>query len=136
MLLKKIKQKFAVQFKYTTIFTKNVFSLENNTLYLLLKKSKTHPTKVIFLIDDNVVKKTVGIVNKITRYCNKYKETIKLQREPIVLKAGEYIKNSKISIHSIYGHINENEICRQSYVIAIGGGSLLDAVGFAAATAH
>ncbi len=32
--------------------------------------------------------------------------------------------------------INEAMICRQSYVVAIGGGAMLDAVGFAAATAH
>lgn len=136
MLVKNIRQKFTIQFKYTTIFTKDVFSLKNNTLYLLLKKNKTQPVKVIFIIDDNVVKKTKNIVNTIILYCNKHKETIRLQKDPIVLMAGESIKNSKTSIPDIYRHINVNEICRQSYVIAIGGGSLLDAVGFAAATAH
>lgn len=136
MLLKNIKQKFTVQFKYTTIFTKDVFSLENNTLNLLFKKNKIQPTKVIFLIDENVVKKAIGLINQIKLYCTKHEDTIKLQEDPIVITAGEYIKNSKTAIADIYNYINVNEICRQSYVIAIGGGSLLDAVGFAAATAH
>src|SRR4029079_11433028 len=32
--------------------------------------------------------------------------------------------------------INSSSLCRRSYVVAIGGGAVLDAAGFAAATAH
>ena len=32
--------------------------------------------------------------------------------------------------------INRAAICRHSYVVAVGGGALLDMVGYAAATAH
>ncbi|GGK74225.1 hypothetical protein GCM10011405_22880 [Rufibacter glacialis] len=36
----------------------------------------------------------------------------------------------------VLGAINDFGVCRHSYVVAIGGGAVLDMVGFAAATAH
>ncbi|HEU0165517.1 MAG TPA: 3-dehydroquinate synthase, partial [Thermomicrobiales bacterium] len=46
------------------------------------------------------------------------------------------IKNDHSSVDTIQRAINDHGIDRHSYVIAVGGGALLDMVGYAAATAH
>ena len=52
------------------------------------------------------------------------------------MKGGEICKNDTNDVEKILGLINRFELDRRSFVVAIGGGALLDAVGFAAATAH
>jgi 3-dehydroquinate synthase len=49
---------------------------------------------------------------------------------------GERAKNSDAIVNEIYSQIQRHHVDRHSYLIAIGGGALLDAAGFAAATAH
>src|SRR5258706_13667440 len=55
---------------------------------------------------------------------------------PLLMQGGEALKNTPDSVNRIYLSIEKHGLCRHSYAIAIGGGALLDAVGFAAATAH
>jgi 3-dehydroquinate synthase len=49
---------------------------------------------------------------------------------------GEQSKNSIPLVTEILSHIDRHHIDRHSYVIAVGGGALLDVTGFAAAIAH
>jgi 3-dehydroquinate synthase len=57
-------------------------------------------------------------------------------REPLVLTGGEAAKKDSAVVKAALAAIEADKICRHSYVLAIGGGAFLDAVGFAAATAH
>jgi len=61
---------------------------------------------------------------------------MELVAEPIVVLGGEAIKVELTHIEAIQDAIQANAIDRHSYVIAVGGGAMLDAVGLAAATAH
>ncbi len=54
----------------------------------------------------------------------------------LLVAGGEPCKNDWPLVERLWGAINEAGIDRHSYVIALGGGALLDLVGFAAATAH
>lgn len=49
---------------------------------------------------------------------------------------GERAKNDRAVVDLTLDLINTHHICRQSVVLAVGGGALLDAVGFGAATGH
>jgi 3-dehydroquinate synthase len=53
-----------------------------------------------------------------------------------VIAGGEPCKNDWSQVENLWAAINGAGIDRHSYVIAIGGGALLDLTGFAAATAH
>ena len=53
-----------------------------------------------------------------------------------VVCGGEQSKNDWSVYESVLRTIHEAAICRHSYVLAIGGGAMLDVLGFAAATAH
>ncbi len=59
-----------------------------------------------------------------------------MRNPPVILPGGERAKNSPALINEIHAQIDRHHIDRHSYVIAVGGGALLDVAGFAAATAH
>jgi 3-dehydroquinate synthase len=52
------------------------------------------------------------------------------------MAGGEACKNDWSLVEKLWAAINDAGIDRHSYVIAIGGGALLDLAGFASATAH
>jgi 3-dehydroquinate synthase len=54
----------------------------------------------------------------------------------ITLSGGEAVKNDERLFHMLQEAINRHKIDRHSYLVAIGGGSVLDLVGYAAAVAH
>ncbi|MEP6664077.1 MAG: 3-dehydroquinate synthase, partial [Verrucomicrobiota bacterium] len=49
---------------------------------------------------------------------------------------GERVKNSYFHVSEIQSHVEKYHIDRHSYILAVGGGALLDVVGLAAATTH
>ena len=53
-----------------------------------------------------------------------------------VLPGGEKVKSDDALVREVWRLIDAAHLDRHSYVVAIGGGAFLDAVGFAAATAH
>jgi len=56
--------------------------------------------------------------------------------EPLIITGGESAKNNTATIQTILDGVNTNNICRKSCIFVIGGGAVLDAVGYAASIAH
>lgn len=52
------------------------------------------------------------------------------------IDGGEQIKNDEETVNHIFRSIDRDGLDRRSYMVAIGGGAVLDAVGYAAAIAH
>lgn len=61
---------------------------------------------------------------------------VDLVADPLLVEGGEVIKNGEVALRMLLDKINDYGLDRRSYIIAVGGGALLDAVGFAAAIAH
>jgi len=55
---------------------------------------------------------------------------------PLVVPGGEKVKNRYDLVEEIQNRISQFGICRQSFVVAVGGGAVLDMVGYAASTPH
>ena len=53
-----------------------------------------------------------------------------------VLGGGESIKNTSDGVDRVLDLINRLDLDRRSYIVVVGGGAILDAVGYAAAIAH
>ena len=113
-------------------FVDNVFTLENAALAELLKAvSGSDSPRLLLAADSNVVHRTEGLGSRIGRYLNEY--GIKLAGGAIVLNGGEKIKSDDMaSVGLIASKLVEAKIGVNDIVLAIGGGSLLDAVGYAA----
>ncbi|HIH2762138.1 MAG TPA: dehydroquinate synthase/iron-containing alcohol dehydrogenase family protein [Candidatus Azoamicus sp.] len=84
----------------------------------------------------NIIKYNKNIIIDINNYFDFYNSTIKLVCKPISFTGGERIKNHYSLVKYFYKLIEKYKICRQSYLIAIGGGTIQDLTGYIASTAH
>jgi 3-dehydroquinate synthase len=135
MQLTPIQQQFQVTFKYTVHFTEGLFQLANPLLRDVIAGGNS-PRKVLFVIDHHVANANQDLIADIKKYTAHYGDTLQLVTEPIIIPGGEQCKNIPELAEQVIKTINDFGIDRHSYVLAIGGGAVLDMVGYAAAIAH
>lgn len=90
--------------------------------------------KVVLWADAEVARsssRVAGIAKRLTKSAR-----VELVGSTRLVPGGEVVKNTPEIIQSLLSEINEALLDRRSYIIAIGGGAMLDAVGYAAAIAH
>ncbi len=127
-----IDQEVRVTFRYPVRFTRDLFGPENPILRDVVSREVARP--LLFAIDAGVIAHHPALVEDIRIYC----ATHRLERagEPLVVPGGEQVKQDPAIVDEVRDAIDTHRVCRHSYVVAIGGGAVLDMVGFAAATAH
>ena len=130
-------QKYEVPYEFPVCFTEDVFN-KNNKIFLdiIRKNEKDKRHNIIFFIDEGITKHYEDLVTEIKQYINEYDKYLHLVTDPILVPGGEKIKSNLYFIEQIQESINQYNIDRHSYVIAIGGGAVLDAIGLVAATSH
>ena len=130
-------QKFEVPYEFPVCFTEDVFN-KNNELFLeiIRKKEKNKRHNIIFFIDEGLTKHNEGLITELKQYIDQHNKYLHLVTDPILVPGGEKIKSDLYFIEQIQESINQFNIDRHSYVIAIGGGAVLDAIGLVAATSH
>lgn len=131
---KSIEQAFQVPFRYSVFFTEDLFNNENPLLAEIVRADKK--PKLYFVLDEGLVNAHKGLVQKIRSYCDKYKDDFTLCAPPLIVPGGEQVKNDQSFLQKILEATHEFGIDRHSYVVAVGGGAVLDMVGFASAIAH
>lgn len=131
-----IKQQFQVNFNFDLIFTTNVFAPQNDILSNVMNQQTIQKSKAIVVVDQGVMEAHSQLPISILNYFEEYNASIELCGDIIIIPGGEQSKNDNLHIENILESINEFGIDRHSYVIAIGGGAVLDAVGYATAIAH
>ena len=132
----RIERQVQVSYRHRVLFTKNVFEASNPVLRdVLVEDFKTDPVKVLVIADDGLVRAYPELSGQIHRYFDQFPD-LDLVCPAIIAEGGERVKNSYFHVSEIQSPIDRYHIDRHSYVIAIGGGALLDMVGLAAATAH
>jgi len=77
-----------------------------------------------------------GLSTAIESYFKALLDGVTLVAPPIVCKGGEQSKATWSAVAELHAAIDRYHIDRHSYLIAVGGGALLDMAGLAAATAH
>jgi len=132
-----LQQSFSVDFHYNVYFTQQLFSRSNPLLKEVLKGAHQAGTvqKILFVVDENVVLHFPDLLKQVDGYFEGM-EMIKLVPEHILVAGGETAKNEGKYFARIVEAINHYGIDRHSYIAAIGGGSVLDLVGYAAAVSH
>jgi len=133
----KIHASFSVGYEHQVHFTRDVFRPDNPLLAnTLASRSSNRVPRVLFVLDENVVKVNKSLRASIQEYFTGQNRRFELISEFVQLPAGEAAKNDWNATKKIYQAIERHGLCRHCYVVAIGGGALLDVAGFAAATAH
>ncbi|MBJ6366658.1 3-dehydroquinate synthase [Snuella sedimenti] len=131
-----IRQSIQVNFNFNLIFTSHLFKVDNPILVDLFTSNTHAKSNAIVVVDDGVTKAHPQLKASIANYFETHGTSIKLQGNILEIPGGEQAKNNEAYIKTILESVNNFGIDRHSYVIAIGGGAVLDAVGFAAAIAH
>ena len=132
-----IQQEFQVTFRYPVHFTSEVFSPANRLLRDLIAAPPADlPAKVIFVVDRGVLRSRRTFAKIIESYCELHPGQLHLAGPVLIVPGGERIKNDPSALQGIQQAIQDARLCRHSYVVAIGGGAVLDVVGYAAAVAH
>ncbi|MEL6580612.1 MAG: 3-dehydroquinate synthase, partial [Cyanobacteria bacterium J06621_12] len=133
--IQSIQQKVQVNFAYGVHFTRGLFNLDNPLLSEVVG-AVDQPKSIIVAVDDGVLEQHPQLVSQIEAYTNHFSDKLNLAAKPIVVPGGEAAKNDPLLINKIQIIIEQVGLCRHSYVLAIGGGAVVDMVGYAAATAH
>lgn len=134
--LPNISRSFNVKFDYTLYFTENLFSLKNSLFFDIMNSyDKKNKIKTLFVIDNGVYNSHDKIKYEIKNYCSKFSNKIELKKI-LIFNGGEIEKNNKNNLEKILKSINDENICRHSFIIVIGGGAIIDMVGYASTIAH
>ena len=130
-------QRFAVPYEFPVVFTEGVFDPENPALrdvLCRLEPAKRH--RVVFFVDDGLNAGRAPLAEAIARYAQRHSDVMELACAPVVVPGGEKIKSDLHFVESVQQTLFDLHIDRHSYVIAVGGGAVLDAIGLVASTTH
>ena len=133
----KHRQEIQVPFAYDVVFTRDLFAVENRVLAdTLPREDGGRPRRAIAFIDSGVADRWPGLGRRIEGWCAAHPSDLVLVAPPAVFPGGEDAKNDIELQRRITKDLERYQLCRHSYVLVVGGGAVLDAVGFAASLFH
>jgi 3-dehydroquinate synthase len=130
-------QHFAVAYDVPVVFTRDVFDPANPTFADALRRlepGKRH--RLALFIDAGVQTAMPSLGQAIRRYAAAHAGSIAIEGAAVAVPGGEEAKTRPGLVEQLLGALVERAIDRHSYAVAIGGGAVLDAVGYAAAIFH
>jgi 3-dehydroquinate synthase len=127
---------FSVSYSHRLRCTRDVFDLANTTLIDLLGDTEGFSARAAAFVDAGVAEANPAFVRNLEAYFAHHENRIKLVGDPVVLPGGEEVKKDRTYLDKTLQAISDARLCRQSYVIVIGGGAVLDTVGLASTLAH
>ena len=132
------QQTFQVPYTYSLLFTKGLFDLGNTTLSHFFNSfgEAGFQRKALIAIDGGFLAHYPELQKSIISYFTTLESAVKLVPELIILPGGEEAKNDPALFDRLVEAIDEHGIDRHSFVVGIGGGAILDLVGYAAAVSH
>ena len=133
-----IQQRFQVEYNYSVFFTNNLFDNSNPLLkdFFSNYTEEGFQRKALIIIDQGFLAYHPALTEDITSYFSNSLPDISLATEIIVVPGGEASKNDPDLFNHLAESIDIHGIDRHSFVIGIGGGAVLDLIGYAAAVSH
>lgn len=136
MQARSIQQTFEAPFTYPVHFCRDLFAPDNPLLYEICGSGGSiAPHRALLFVDQGLAEANPALVEQVAQYADHY-PALAWVKAPHVVPGGEAIKNDYRLTMEIVDTILEYKLCRHSYVIAVGGGAVLDAVGFATSIVH
>lgn len=127
---------FSVPFVHRLRFTNDVFGSDQSVLANLLEPSGDRAARVQFWLDEQVAVALPQLTARIRKFATTHSERVTMPGNVQVVPGGEAVKNDIHIVERMLKCIKAADLDRRSYIVVIGGGAVLDAVGFAAALAH
>ncbi|MEI6872264.1 MAG: hypothetical protein WCL08_08275, partial [Verrucomicrobiota bacterium] len=126
-------QQISVNWEFPVVFTRDLFAPENLILVQTAQRlGENRRHRALVYVDSRILERDPSLQERIHAYFEKHAAVFNLAAEVQSVPGGEACKNDLRYAESVMRQLLELRMDRQSYVIAVGGGALLDAIGFAA----
>lgn len=127
--------RFKVNYDYPVLFTDHLFDPANPCLHQQLTARHRGSVTALVFADEQLLQSAPQLLEQINAYFAAHAADLHLQAAPITVPAGELSKDSQV-LQQLYSDMLHHGLDRHCYVLALGGGAVLDAVGYACATFH
>ena len=132
---------FVVPFVHRLRFTEDVLGADEGALVDLLEPSGNPQegqarARVQFWLDDRLVGRRPDLIPRLEALVRRNDDRLVAAGNVQIVAGGEACKNDIHILERMLKVFHAADLDRRSYVVVIGGGAVLDAVGFAAAIAH
>lgn len=130
-------QKINVAYEYPVCFTVDLFSPGNPALVeTVCRVEPERRHRLCVVVDRAVAELFPRLLADIEAYVAHHQQRLQLVTAPIVLEGGEGVKNDPPAVAALQTRLHDLGMDRHSFVVIVGGGALLDMVGWVAATVH
>ena len=139
-------QQISVGFDYPVLFTNDVFNEKNPLLIDVMNRRNEHRLpdidkqgsrhRLVVYIDAGLAEAQPQLAGKIEQYFQRWSDRAELLASPFLIPPGRKSKASWKVLYEIIETLAHLRIDRHGFVVIIGGGSVLDIVGFAASIVH
>jgi len=130
-----LRGRFEVSYDYPVLFTDHLFDPDNHCLHQQLTAGQHTPVTVLIFADEQLLQCNPQLAGQIDTWFATHASDLRLQAAPIAVAAGELSKTAEV-LQQLYADMLHHGLDRHCYVLAMGGGALLDSVGYACATFH
>ncbi|MGY1920884.1 3-dehydroquinate synthase [Pseudomonas tolaasii] len=130
-----LQGRFQVSYDYPVVFTDYLFDPLNPCLHQQLCARHNSPVTVMVFADEQLLHSAPTLLQQIDTYFSTHNADLHLLTAPIAVPAGELSKTAQV-LEQLYADMLQHGLDRHCYVLALGGGAVLDSVGYACATFH
>ncbi|UVL16979.1 3-dehydroquinate synthase [Pseudomonas sp. B21-044] len=130
-----LRGRFTVSYDYPVVFTEHLFDPLNTCLHRQLTAQQRGRVMVLVFADEQLLRCAPHLPGQIDAYFAAHDADLNLKAAPIAVPAGELSKDAQV-LQQLYSDMLSHGLDRHCFVLALGGGAVLDAVGYACATFH
>lgn len=130
-------QRFSLDYDYPVYFTDELFSPDNRVLRdAVCRRDPDHRHRVMAVIDAGLIATMPELPEQVAGYVNAHSDRLELVAAPEIIPGGEAAKNDPHLVERLQRALLDLGIDRHAFLLAIGGGAVLDVAGYVAATVH
>ena len=130
-------QCFTVTYEYPVYFTRDIFYPSNSILAEAVNRiPSSNKPRIAFFVDDGVARRMPDLVRRVLAYARSHAGELTLAGSVELVAGGERAKNDPALVPELQRRLVDIGLDRHSYVVGVGGGAVLDLVGYVAATTH
>ncbi len=132
-----VEARLTVAHRFPVVFADHVLAPGTPALAELIGRATAgERPRAAFVVDGGLAGARPALADEIAAYAAAHAARFEAVAEVFIMPGGEAAKNDPAVVQGLLGWFAAKGLDRHSCVVALGGGAVLDAVGFAAATAH